>query len=83
MPKLNLKPTGGKMAFLMEEGGHQIRGGDWADLSSFSVAPPALSIRAGDLDGSGLASTGNLVQPLVPVKWLGPHVTPCPSVSIW
>lgn len=31
----------------------------------------------------GLAWTGNLVQPLVPVKWLGLSVTPCPSVSIW
>lgn len=24
MSKLNLKPSGGKMAFLIEEGGHQI-----------------------------------------------------------
>lgn len=83
MPKLNLKPTGGKMAFLMEEGGHQIWGWEWADLSYFSVALPALSISDDDLDGNGLASTGNLVQPLVPVKWLGLSVTPCPSVSIW
>lgn len=83
MLKLNLKPTGGKMAFLMEDGDHLIWGWERADQRYFSVALLALSIWNGDLDGNAVASTGNLVQALVPVKWLGLSVTPCPSVFIW
>lgn len=83
MPKLNLKTTSGKMVFLMEEGGHQIWGWEWADRSYFSAAMLALSIWDGDSDGNRLASTGNLVQPLAPLNWLGLSVTPCPSVFIW
>lgn len=83
MPKLNLKPTGGKMVFLMEEVDHQICGWEPSDRSYLSVALLALSVCDGGLDGHRLPSTGNLVQPLAPVKWLGLSVTLCPSVSIW
>lgn len=83
MLKLNLKPTGGKMAFLMEEGGHQVWGWKSAGLRYFSMALLVLSIWGGDLDGTMLAWTGNLVQPLALVKWLGLSVTLCPSLFIW
>lgn len=33
-------------------------------------------------DGGAWAWTGNLVEPLEPVKWLDLRVRPCPSVSI-
>lgn len=57
-------------------------GADRSELF-FRFAPSGPSIWDRDFwDGGVSAWTGNLVEPLGPVKWLDLRVRPCPSVSI-